>query len=250
MSTSDLLPFFEERFGEVEAYLDLLDEIEQATRSGVPRIAISNYPISAQQRRILFSSVYLQLYNLVEATMARCVAEITEAAATAGRWQPHELNDALLSEWVRATAFTHSEMSASNRLKHALEMSEHLVNRLPISNFSIDVGGGGNWDDEVIYKMAERLGCPLSLTLPTQAGVKRRKRDGLGPLQLVKNRRNGLAHGSISFVDCADGVLVLELREMSQSIESYLREVILCFKNYIDSYNFLRPTSRPNGGTT
>ncbi|MFD3970803.1 MAE_28990/MAE_18760 family HEPN-like nuclease [Streptomyces cyaneofuscatus] len=250
MSTSDLIPFFEERSSEVESYIDFLEKIEEATRQGVPRIANSDYPITAKQQKILYSSVYLQLYNLVEATMSRCISEITEAAANSGQWQPHELNEALLREWVRAMARTHSDMSAESRLKHALEMSAHIVQKIPVLPFKIDVGGGGNWDDEVIYKMAERLGCTLTLTPPTQTGVKRKKRDGLGPLQLVKNRRNGLAHGSISFVDCADGVLVSELREMSQSVEAYLREVISCFASYVDSHYFLRPDSRPSGDTT
>ncbi|MFF4931051.1 MAE_28990/MAE_18760 family HEPN-like nuclease [Streptomyces griseofuscus] len=249
MSTADLFPFFEERFAEVDSYIDFLEKIEEATRNGIPRIAVSEYRITAKQQKILYSSVYLQLYNLVEATMARCVSELTEATSAEGRWQPHHLNDHLLQEWVRSTARTHADMSAPSRLKHALEMSAHIVQQLPIKPFVIDVGGGGNWDDEVIYKMAERLGCPLALTGPTQASVKRKKRDGLGPLQLVKNRRNGLAHGSISFVDCADGVVVSELREMSQCVEMYLREVIGCFKNYIESYDFLRPDSRPSGDT-
>lgn len=69
-------------------------------------------------------------------------------------------------------------------------------------------------------------------------------------MKLVKDRRNSLAHGSISFVDCADGIIATELREMSQQVESYLREVIKCFAHYIDSYIFLRPEIRPNGGTT
>ncbi|MFE4665563.1 MAE_28990/MAE_18760 family HEPN-like nuclease [Streptomyces sp. NPDC056716] len=249
MSTTDLFPFFEERFSEVDSYIDLLEKVEEATQSGIPRIAVSDYRITAQQQRILYSSVYLQLYNLVEATMARCVNKLAEATSAGETWQPHQLNDHLLQEWVRSTARTHADMSAPSRLKHALEMSTHIVQQLPIKPFIIEMGGGGNWDDEVIYKMAERLGCPLALTVTTQASVKRKRRDGLGPLQLVKSRRNGLAHGSISFVDCADGVVVRELRETAQCVEAYLREVIACFKQYIDSYNFLRPDSRPSGGT-
>ena len=159
MSTSDLLPFFEERFGEVDAYIDLLEQIEHATRNGAPRIAVSNYRITASQQKILYSSVYLQLYNLVEATVARCVAEISTAAALSGQWQPHDLNENLLQEWVRAIARTHTELSPSNRLKYALQMSVHIANRLPIVDFSIEVGGGGNWDDEVIYEMATFLNC-------------------------------------------------------------------------------------------
>lgn len=250
MSTSDLVTFFDERFNEVSAYLELLEEVERAARSGPPRIAGSEYRITAPQQKILYSSVYLQLYNLVEATMARCVSEITRAAAASGKWQPHELSDELRQEWVRSSARTHIDMTPDSRLKYALQMTDHLVNQLPIREFEIETGGGGNWDDEAIYAMAKRLGCQIAISSTALAGVKRVRRDGMGSMKLVKDRRNSLAHGSISFVDCADGIIATELREMSQQVESYLREVIKCFAHYIDSYIFLRPEIRPNGGTT
>ncbi|MDX2826748.1 MAE_28990/MAE_18760 family HEPN-like nuclease [Streptomyces ipomoeae] len=249
MSTPDLVLFFDERFGEVNDYLELLEQVEKVAQSGPPRLAVSNYSITAPQQKILYSSVYLQLYNLVEATMARCIAAITQAASALGQWQPHELSDELRQEWVRSVARTHADMSPENRLKYALQMTDHLVNQLPIGDFAIEAGGGGNWDDEVIYAMAKRLGCPINISGPTLAGVKRVKRDGMGSMKLVKNRRNSLAHGSISFVDCADGVAVSELRETAEHVEKYLREVIQSFVDYINSYIFLRPDVRPNGGT-
>ncbi|MER7854531.1 MAE_28990/MAE_18760 family HEPN-like nuclease [Streptomyces bacillaris] len=155
MSTSDLVTFFNERFNEVSAYLELLEEVERAARSGPPRLAGSDYRITAPQQKILYSSVYLQLYNLVEATMARCVSEITRAAAASGKWQPHELSDELRQEWVRSSARTHIDMTPDSRLKFALQMTDHLVNQLPIREFEIETGGGGNWDDEAIYAMAK-----------------------------------------------------------------------------------------------
>ncbi|MFF5305445.1 MAE_28990/MAE_18760 family HEPN-like nuclease [Streptomyces sp. NPDC013161] len=249
MSTSDLVTFFDERFGEVDAYVELLEQVEKVAQSGPPRLESSGYSITAPQQKILYSSVYLQLYNLVEATMARCIAAITQTAATAGQWQPHDLSDELKHEWVRTAARTHADMSPENRLKYALQMTDHLVKRLPIADFVIESGGGGNWDDEVIHSMAKRLGCPIKISGPTLTGVKRVKRDGMGSMKLIKNRRNSLAHGSVSFVDCADGVAVSELRETAEHVEKYLREVIQSFVDYIDSYIFLRPESRPNGGT-
>ncbi|MCX5198009.1 MAE_28990/MAE_18760 family HEPN-like nuclease, partial [Streptomyces sp. NBC_00249] len=186
--------------------------------------------------------------NLVEATVSRCVDAITQAAALAGQWKPHQLNADLQREWVRSIARTHTDMSPENRLKHAMQLSEHIVQQLPVASFSVESGGGGNWDDEAIFAMGKRLGCVISVTDSTRRGVKASMRDDLGPLKLVKDRRNGLAHGSISFVDCADGVDVEELRRMASSVESYLREVIDCFIRYIESHNFLRPDCRPNGG--
>ncbi|MER5745978.1 MAE_28990/MAE_18760 family HEPN-like nuclease [Streptomyces sp. NPDC002225] len=248
MNAADLLSFFEERFEEVDAYVDLLEELERTAQDGAPRLHGTKYKISATQQKILYSSLYLQLYNLVEATVSRCVDAITQAAAHAEQWKPHQLSDELQREWIRSIARTHTDMSPENRLKHAVELSEHIVQQLPVSVFSVEAGGGGNWDDEAIFAMGKRLGCVISVTAETRRKVKANMRDDLGPLKLVKDRRNSLAHGSVSFADCADGVAVDELRRMASSVEDYLREVIDCFIRHIESHNFLRPDCRPNGG--
>jgi hypothetical protein len=247
MSVQNLLPFFEERFKEVEAYLDLLGQLEKAAQSGPPRLVGADSPITAPQQKILYSSVYLQLYNLVEATVSRCVEAVSSAAEAEGRWRPEHLNIALQQEWVRAVARTHVEMTPENRLKQAVEMSRHLIDQLPINGFSIDIGGGGNWDDQAIEKIGNRIGCSLKISPSTRVAVKRPFRDDLGALKLVKNRRNSLAHGSISFVDCADGVAVTELRDLTQAIGAYLREVIDCFIRYISTFDFLASDHKPTG---
>ena len=37
-------------------------------------------------------------------------------------------------------------------------MCDHLIARLPLSQLEIDTGGGGNWDDEEIYRISQRVG--------------------------------------------------------------------------------------------
>jgi hypothetical protein len=245
MKTSDLNSFFEERFSEIEAYLELLHDIERAARSGAPRIERSNSVISAPQQKILYSSVYLQLYNLVEATVSICVRAVADAAASDGRWQAKDLSDSLQKEWVRVKARTHVDMSPDKRLESAVELCDYLVRQLPLDEFELEIGGGGNWDDDAIEKISLRLGFQLEITAPTKTNVKRHVRDELGALKLVKNRRNRLAHGAISFVDCADGVTVEELQAITDSIGSYLREVIGAFTSYLDLFEYLRAESRP-----
>ena len=107
MSGQNLLPFFEERYREVEAYLDLLSQLEKAAQAGPPRLTGADGPISASQQKILYSSVYLQLYNLVEATVSRCIEAVSSAAESGGKWRPEHLNAALQQEWVRTVARTH-----------------------------------------------------------------------------------------------------------------------------------------------
>lgn len=246
MSTSELERFFEERLSEISTYLDLLQDVENSTQAGPPRLEGATSRITPSQQKILYSSVYLQLYNLVEATVSRCLDAVTEAA-TSNQWRPMDLNDSLLEEWIRAKARTHADLTSENRLGLAVGMCDHLIRRLPIAKFSPEMGGGGNWDEDAIEKMSRRIGCSLVIAAETKQAVKRHVRDELGALKLVKNRRNRLAHGSLSFVECCDGVSVSELKTLTQAVGDYLREAMTCFSSYIELQDFLRPDRKPEG---
>jgi hypothetical protein len=243
---SDLTAFFEERFSEIESYLDLLQEIETAAQAGPPRIEGADTVITAPQQKILYSSFYLQLYNLVEATVSQCINAVTEAATSSTtRWKAEDFNESLRKEWVRAMARTHVILNPEHRLKSAVELCEHLIGQLPVNKLEIEKGGGGNWDDETIERLSARVGCALSISQATKRAVKRPERDDLGAMKLIKNRRNILAHGSISFVDCGDGIAVTELRRIANATGAYLREAIICYADYIDTFVFIVPSRRP-----
>ena len=90
-----------------------------------------------------------------------------------------------------------------------------------------------------------RLGCPLPVSASVYSAVKRSFRDELGPLGVVRKLRNNLAHGSISFAQCAEDVTVSRLIELKETTVNYLREVVGCFDRFIESSEFLRPERRP-----
>jgi hypothetical protein len=242
---NDLTTGFQERLAEVEAYLDFLSTMEAQAQQGPPRLEGAEHPITAQQQRILYSSVYLQLYNLVEATMSRCIEAVAEAAKTDGRWKPSDLCDALRREWVRVIARTHVDLTPEHRLESALRLCDHLVASLPIDTFDIDKGGGGNWDDFEIEAFSKRLGFQLNVSRPVYSAVKQPFRDDLGPLALVKQLRNRLAHGSISFAQCAEDVTVGRLVDLKDRTVNYLSEVVSCFATYVESSEYLLPEKRP-----
>jgi hypothetical protein len=240
-----LLELFNERSDEVETYLDFLKVLETQAQHGAPKLIGAEHPISAQQQKILYSSVYLQLYNLVESTMTRCIEAVAQAAANTGEWKPGDLCDSLRKEWVRVVARTHVDLTPENRLSCALDLCQKLVSALPVSEFSIEKGGGGNWDDEAIEAISIRLGFQLTVSAPVYSDVKRRIKDDLGPLALVRQLRNQLAHGAISFTECAEDVTVSQLIDLKNKTVNYLREIIEHFIHYINTFKFLVPERRP-----
>lgn len=229
----DLASFFEERYAEIDAYLSFLQNVEEAAREGTPRLRGTQAPITTEQKKILNSSLYLQLYNLVEATVLRCLDAVV-AAVKEGERRASELSTSLRTEWVRSVARTHSDLVPDKRLKAALDLCEQLLQQMPVKEFNIEPGGGGNWDDSSIEKICERVGCSLTISPNAVQAAKRHIRDNMGALKLVKDRRNGLAHGSLSFVDCSDGVTVMELRGLTTAVGDYLREAVGCFVRFIE----------------
>ena len=113
--------------------------------------------------------------------------------------------------------------------------------------WSVAKGGGGNWDDLEIEKIAERLGFDLRSRIPPAAysGVKRHIRDDKGALALIKHLRNKLSHGNMSFEECGDGATVSELRAIKDRSTTFLREVVLAFEKFVAAHEFLEPARRP-----
>ena len=127
---------FEERLIEIESYLELLEALENQVQEGLPQFGGDGSTITVQQQRILYSSVYLQLYNLVESTVTKCVDSISEIV-TSQKFRPSDLCDELRQEWVRVIAQTHVELNYENRLQSALALFNHLVKSQPILEFEV-----------------------------------------------------------------------------------------------------------------
>lgn len=242
---NDLLVLFNERLDEINTYLDLLDGIEEIVRSGVPRLGDEGLAISAQQQRILNSGTYLQLYNLIEATVTNCFNEVSCISMRQGQWMPGDLTEELRKQWARGLARTHVVMNPDKRLEETIKLCDHLLDALPVSEFEIDKGGGGNWDDTAIVKMATRIGFDLRLSKKANKGVKIKFKNDLGAMAFVVKLRNDLAHGSISFAECGQNNTAKELRALTNSVAIYMQEVVEAFISYIQEHRFLRPECRP-----
>ena len=238
-----LVDAFEERLREIDTYLDLLEALDRQVQSGTPP-EIGGAAITVQQQRILYSAVYLQLYNLVEATVTWCVDAICAAASKDGRWFPSDLSDGLRREWIRLTARTQVPMNEDNRLNYVFDTCEHIIKSLPIT-WPHDTGRKGNWDDDEIEGMSSRIGCELSISPAARTAAKRPIRDDKGPLRLIRDLRNRLAHGAISFEECGTNVTIGDLRDIKEKTVLYLRDVVAAYGAHVGEYKFLTHDKRP-----
>lgn len=240
------LTLFEERISEIEAYIELLEALNKQAQMGPPEIGGS--VITAQQQKMLYGSVYLQLYNLVEATATWCLSAVSEATTRSNLWKPCQLDEMIQREWIRTKARTHVELSQQNRLDCAFQLCSHILQEMPVSDWEIEKGGGGNWDITALETISSRIGCDLNIESSVYTAAKRYFRNEKNSLEFIKDLRNQLAHGSISFEQSGENVTVSDLKELKTRTVEYLREVVRSFQNYLDGYHFLALSFRPEVG--
>jgi hypothetical protein len=237
-----LKELFEERLQEIEDYLSFLNGLEASLGEGHGNRR--SLGVTPRQQRILHSAVYLQLYSLVEATATSCLEAVAEAAC-GGRWSPSDLIPEMRREWYRSQAKTHDrDMTADNRLDAVAALCEVLIEAVPVRDWRFDRRSSGNWDDEALEGMAKRLGSELSVEKEAYQGVKRPIRDDMGPLVLVKDLRNRLAHGEISFTECGENATYTDLAKVKHLVARYLRAVVDHFTAYLEEQKFVRPEKR------
>lgn len=239
---------FQERLAEIESYLELLQAFQLQTQQGPPKVGET--VVTAQQVSILYSSVYVQLYNLVEATANWCIGAVAQATSQKSQWKPQDLAPSLFKEWIRNRARMQDALNHDHQLDEIFKLCNFLCESRPIEHWDLDKGIGGNWDDDSIEKVASRIGITIRLSPAVKRKAKMHIRDDKNALRLIRERRNRLAHGQLSFEECSKGDTVQDLVDLKQRTAEYLTEIITSFADFVENYEFIVPERRPSAGGT
>jgi CRISPR/Cas system-associated endoribonuclease Cas2 len=219
---------FKDRVDEIDLYYKLLSNI-------ITREAQLIFPSENNIREnfnvkissMLKSSATLQLYNLVESTISKCLVEVHKAFTT-DKLQYSELSDEIQKLWI---GFHYDYFKKTSNEKDVLHNLKVLVdtwvkNHLPIdltyeaftkhnqgSNFS------GNLDSKEIRKLAEKYGINFNLEC--------------AEIRSVKSRRNKLAHGEVSFEEQGRVDSMHYMIQLKDKTVDFLRQFIKAVDDYI-----------------
>jgi len=222
------------RVQEIDAYLDLIEQIDRGS-SALSNRAGERYHIDVTTQQVLKASVYLHLYNLVESTVSACLREAAQAIERRGLGFG-SLTSEWRRSWLRSIGQTAQAMTPENRLVKTLEACQIVSDGTPIE-FEPKVPG--NLDDTRIEKLAGRHGIDLShIPQSVRQGVKQAIVNNDGVLQVVRKRRNELAHGLATFGDCGRSVTVPELVSYRSATVAYLVAVVDQFETFITADGF------------
>ncbi|HCF8663231.1 TPA: hypothetical protein NIW10_005217 [Klebsiella pneumoniae] len=218
---------FDIRSGEILAYLDLLRFIEHAGAELLSSDDPENkFAITAQSRKTLKGTVYILLYNLIESTMREAICFIHETIYDRNI-HFDQLKKNLKSEILK-------------RLKNDSVSVESLINGLTTKGISCGISYGtfnkkklfsGNIDRDEIKEKSVIYGFSTNSDYAhTKHGEK---------LATVKQHRNDLAHGNVSFAELGKNVSYQDLENVSLEVIAYLDSIANNIEHYINSNGYL-----------
>lgn len=222
---------FEARAEETQQYIKVLERLDSEyvvlfdKRTKRQKRVFEN-----DSRKVMKATVFLLLYNLVESSVRSAFEELYEAIHREGS-PAMDLRLEFQKIWIRQKYRSFDKNSATN-LKF-IEITEELIadfSARTACKFRTDkMSVSGNLDQNAIKKICKEHGI--------DARVHRSALNG-AELATVKNNRNHLAHGNVSFIDCGEQYTVSDLTRIMRQTVVFVRGVLKSMEKFIESKGF------------
>lgn len=209
---------------EIYRLLHFITSVE--THKGLPivnSLTQEEFKVSMEMQCIMKSQFLITLYNLVESTVCDCLNTIYDTILDEGLTYS-QVSDPIRKMWIRH----HKD---KNHPIHSMSEEDRMAEDCPIQFQNVAINVSGSLDIKKIHEIFGKHGCRLDI----------RNRDKFGgSFLVVKNRRNLLAHGNISFSDCGSNYIISDLRKYKNDVISGLEELINQVRIYIDNEEYVQ----------
>lgn len=211
---------FDDRSEEIELYYSIILELD----SGNNIIQTIN---DRRFLKILKSNLLLMLYNLIEACIVSGMLEIYEKlkADTCAYndviseiqkiWSNYQISQIYGPTTVKLTY----EKKVQNII-HSIFAKEPIELTKGVLNIS------GNLDAQKIKKL-----CDIHR-------IRYAANDDIGALKVIKDRRNSLAHGDVSFSECARDLAVGDLEGIKNGTLKFIKDILHGMEKYYNNQEY------------
>lgn len=168
------------------------------------------------------------LYNLIEACIVSGLLEIYENLKSENCSYDSVIEE-IQKLWRNSQVISlyNQPSMKPNYEKKVKKIIEHITSHKPIELYKSSLDISGNLDASKIKKLCDDHRIRYSLVSRGES------------LEMVKRERNNLAHGDVSFSDCAKDITLTELNNIIQEVFSFMKSILDGMKKYYDSKEFL-----------
>lgn len=222
---------FNDRKDEIDLYfefIDFLDNIEKTENMGKSSYILYNKDVE----KIIRANSLLMLYNLVESTLVTGMEEVYSAL------KENNITYSQVRSEIREIWFNYRFSNAYDRKAHYdtyKKTAEKIITSIMLNEPLIldrkATGISGNLDATSIRDVCKKHGIQFHTPVNCHGGEK---------LTQVKDQRNQLAHGTLSFVECGRDFTVEDLHVIKEEVENFLSGFIDSIELYYDNEEYLK----------
>ena len=229
---------YNERTAEIDFYYDALVQLDMeiAEAVDVPKEQTAKYKDDIFLR-ISKANALLMIYNLVESTVLNGIEEIYDKVKDNGATFSavrKELQDIWFS-YKFGQVYRQPEAHYVSYKSKALEIVNSIMlgETIELSRDALSIGG--NLDADKIFKVCSTHGIKYKPDKACKGGER---------LEDVRIKRNGLAHGNLSFAECGREYSLTDLIEIQEQTYIFLSGLLDEMENYYENESYLiRSTS-------
>lgn len=217
---------YNDRKMEIELYFSALNELYSAKYESEEDLTFYTDDFV----KILKSNALLMIYNLVESSIMSGILEIYNELKTQGL-SYQTVSDKIKNIWF---SFVFNQVYDKNAhynsyRNKATEIINAILNNEIISLDRKATDISGNLDADKIRQICSEHGITYNISANCRGGF---------VLTDVKNKRNDLAHGTLSFVECGRDYTMDNLEKIKNETVGFLDGILDGMKEYYDNQKY------------
>ncbi|MCL2527546.1 MAG: MAE_28990/MAE_18760 family HEPN-like nuclease [Defluviitaleaceae bacterium] len=224
---------YNERVAEIDFYYDALGQLDTEITEA---IGVAGKEIARYKHDIFLkiskANALLMIYNLVESTVLNGMEEIYDKVQDSGATFStvrKELQDIWFS-YKFEQVYRQPEANYVSYKSKALEIVNSIMLCEPIDLNRDALPISGNLDADRIFKVCNSHGIEYKPDKACKGGKR---------LEDVRIKRNGLAHGNLSFAECGREYSLKDLIEIKEHAYIFLSGLLNEMNKYYDNESYL-----------
>lgn len=221
-----IFDMFEERVQEIELYFDAIQELD----CGASDNTLETPYFNSEFIKILKANTLLMIYNLVESTVMGGILEIYD------RLKQEGLTYSDVRKEIKDIWFSYKFRQVYDQQAHydsykgkALEIVNSILVGEVIELDRKATSISGNLDAQQIRNVCNDHGIVFQADAGSRGGI---------VLETVKEMRNDLAHGTLSFAECGRNYSIEDLAKIKNETVLFLHGLLSGMKQYYDEKQY------------
>lgn len=220
---------FKERKEEIDCYYKFLRQITSQTYVLKNIRKKQDNCLDSRIQKILKANTFLLLYNLIESTVKNALQYACQQIAKENI-QYESLVEGLKKQWVNVHTRQHLQSPNDLKLKEGVKLiiDKTLDECIRFDN-NYKIKYQNNIDAQIMRQISRDFGFPLKFADSLKGGYR---------IEEIKDKRNFLAHGNITFSSCGQDLTLEDLTKYKNDTYKILNKFLSSIKTYLEKKQY------------